>query len=302
MMNTKELAAYLEIHEKQVYSLIKEGKLPCTKATGKWIFPKHLIDEWIDEGARGSIAKARVKSEKMGGVLLAAGSNDPALDILFALFRANHPEAFVFTANTGSSQGLAALGKGYIDMAFSHLLDAKTGDYNIPFVSNMALKIKPVVINLFYRDIGIISAPENPHKIKCIRDIVKKGLMVANRQAGSGTRLLFEHHLKTAGIDPGKVNSHEREFFTHIETGLAVLAGEADAGIASGSAAGMLGLSFIPLATEQFDMVLSRETFFNLNVQALIETLSCEKFRKTASKLGGYDFSKSGRILYSSEH
>jgi len=301
MMNTKELAAYLEIHEKQVYALIKEEKIPGTKVTGKWIFPKHLIDEWIDEGAKILTAQARGKTERMGEVILAAGSNDPALDILFALFRSNHPDAFVFTANTGSLHGLAALGKGYVDMAFSHLLDAATGNYNISFVTKICSHIKPVVINLFLRDVGIVTAQNNPHKIKGVGDIVKKRLRVANRQAGSGTRLLWEHHLKIAGIEPAKVNSLEREFFTHVETGLAVLSGEADAGIASGSASGILGLSFIPLATEQFDMVLTKEIYFKRNVQSIIETLTGEPFRTAASKLGGYDFSKSGKILYSSE-
>jgi excisionase family DNA binding protein len=302
MMNTKELAAYLEIHEKQVYALIKEGRIPCTKATGKWIFPRNLIDEWIDSSARSSIANARNKTDRMGEALLAAGSNDPALDLLFVLFRENRPKSFIFTASTGSSQGLDALSRGYVDLAFSHLFDAETGEYNIPFVAKMSPQVKPVVINLFLRDIGIVTAPKNPHRIRTVADIVKKRLKVANRQPGSGTRVLFEHHLKLAGQDIKSVKSLDREFHTHIETGLAVLSGQADAGIASGSAAGMLGLPFIPLATEQFDMVITRNSFFSNNVQALMETLTGEQFRKAASRLGGYDFSRSGKIVYANEH
>ena len=41
MLNTKELAEYLNINEKQVYKLIQDKKIPATRITGKWTFPKH---------------------------------------------------------------------------------------------------------------------------------------------------------------------------------------------------------------------------------------------------------------------
>src|SRR4030042_3592330 len=112
MMNTKEVAHYLGIHEKQVYALIKAKRSPSTRATGKWIFPKQLIDEWIAINAQKGLGQARQKSRRVEGALLASGSNDPILDILHPHMRALYPEFYVFTANTGSTDALKALNMG----------------------------------------------------------------------------------------------------------------------------------------------------------------------------------------------
>jgi excisionase family DNA binding protein len=51
-LSAKELAEYIGINEKKIYFMAKAGKLPCTRVTGKWLFPKNLIDEWIEENSR----------------------------------------------------------------------------------------------------------------------------------------------------------------------------------------------------------------------------------------------------------
>jgi excisionase family DNA binding protein len=127
MMNTKEVAHYLGVHEKQVYALIKSKRIPSTRVTGKWVFPKKLIDDWIELNAQKSLGQAREKSKRVEGALLASGSNDPILDILHTYMRNSYPEFYIFTANTGSTDGLKALNKGYTDIAWSHLFDPKTG-------------------------------------------------------------------------------------------------------------------------------------------------------------------------------
>ena len=101
LMNTKEVAKHLGIHEKQVYALIKAKRIPCTRVTGKWVFPRRLIDEWIENTARSGMAEARKKSKRIEGALLAAGSNDPILDILKTYIRKAYPEFYIFSANTG---------------------------------------------------------------------------------------------------------------------------------------------------------------------------------------------------------
>src|SRR4030042_6616654 len=106
LMSTKEVAKYLDIHEKQVYLLIKSGRIPCTKVTGKWIFPKKHIDEWIEIDTKKGLNQARRKSSQISGAVLAAGSNDPVLDMLLTATRKSHPEFYIFSANTGSMEGL----------------------------------------------------------------------------------------------------------------------------------------------------------------------------------------------------
>jgi len=298
LMTTKEVAKYLNINDKQVYALIREGGIPASRATGKWLFPKQLIDAWIESSAREGLSRARRQREKAAGALLAAGSNDPLLDILQTAIRRIHPELYIFSANTGSSEGLAALNNGYTDIAWSHLWDPETGRYNTPFIPSRLPRIDAVVVNLFHRDLGLIVAPGNPLGVRTIGDLGKPGLHFINRQDGSGTRLLIDYHLQRAGVDPLRIAGYEREVSTHLEVGLAVLSRQADAGVATGSVSRLLGLEFITLVRESFDMILAKETYFKKGVQDFIETLRSDGFRRGVENLGHYDFHASGKVLF----
>jgi excisionase family DNA binding protein len=299
MMNTKEVAQYLGIHEKQVYALIKSKRIPSTRVTGKWIFPKPLIDEWIDQNAKKGLGQAREKSRRVEGALLASGSNDPILDILHTHMRTLYPEFYVFTANTGSTEGLKALNMGYTDIAWSHLFDPKTGEYNIPFISGYLPNVKPVVVNLFRRDIGFLTAAKNPLSIRGFEDLSRKDVRYINRQKGAGTRVLLDYYLKKLRIRSSEVKGYENEVYTHLEVGISILSKEADVGIATVAVSKFFGLSFIPITTESFDMILDQSTFFEKGVQTMVEVLNSDEFRKRITKLGNYDFKNSGKILYS---
>ncbi len=299
MMSTKEVAKYLSIHEKQVYALIKSKKIPSTRVTGKWVFPKKLIDDWIDSSAKSGLEQARQKSRRIEGALLASGSNDPILDMLQTYMKKSYPEFYIFSANTGSTDGLKALNKGYTDIAWSHLFDPKTGEYNIPFLSNYLPNLKPVVVNLFHRDLGFVVSPKSPFHISGFEDLTQKGVRFINRQKGSGTRVLLDHHLKKMRISPSRIHGYDREVYTHFEVGLSILSKEADVGIATIIVSNLFGLSFVPITHESFDMILDRSTFFEKGVQAFIEILNSQEFRNRIERLGSYDFTNSGKILYS---
>lgn len=298
MMNTKEVAAYLGIHEKQVYALIKTGRMPATRVTGKWIFPKKVIDGWIEANAKSGLEQARQKSNRISGALLASGSNDPVLDVLHTCLRKTYPEFFIFSANTGSMEGLAALEKGFTDIAWSHLLDPETGEYNIPYLEKLVPHVKAVVVNLFFRELGFVTAKENPLHIGKFEDLARKGVRFVNRQAGSGTRLLLDHHLEKAGIPSDRIAGYDEDVSTHIEVGLAVLSGGADTGIATAAVSSLLGLDFVSITRERFDMICDQSIFFQKEVQALVEVLNGDVFRKRVENLGNYDFKSAGRVLY----
>ena len=290
IMNTKEVAKYLGIHEKQVYALIKSKKIPSTRVTGKWVFPKKLVDDWIDSSAKSGLEQVRKKSRKIEGALLASGSNDPILDMLHTYMKKSYPEFYIFSANTGSTDGLKALNMGYTDIAWSHLFDPKTGEYNIPFLPTHLPNVKPVVVNLFHRDLGFVVVPKNPFHIRGFEDLTQKGIRLINRQKGSGTRVLLDYHLKKLQIAPSKINGYEREVYTHFEVGLSILAKEADVGIATIAVSKLLGLPFIPITQESFDMILDQTTFFEKGIQAFIEILNSQEFRNRVERLGSYDF------------
>jgi putative molybdopterin biosynthesis protein len=292
MMNTKGVAAYLGINEKQVYALIKAGRIPGTRVTGKWVFPKKLIDEWIEENARGALHQARERSRSMEGALLASGSNDPVLDFLLTGMRQSHPDFYFFCANTGSTEGLKALGGGYTDIAWTHLYDSQTDRYNIPFLPKYLPDVKAVLVHLFRREIGIVTAPGNPKGIEGIADLAGKKVRFVNRQAGSGTRILLDHHLGRQGVSASSIAGYDREVYTHVSD-------EADAGIATVAVSRLMGLHFIPITRENFDMVLGQSTYFSKGIQALMEVLKSSGFRGRFEHLGGYGFEDSGKILYS---
>jgi len=298
-MNTKEVAGYLGIHEKQVYALIKAHRIPATRVTGKWLFPKVLIDNWIRSRAGEALQEARRKSTRIEGALLAAGSNDPVLDMLLANLRASHPDFYIFTASTGSVDGLKALRDGYVDLAWTHLLDPASGGYNTPTALAPYLQGTGwVVVHLFNREIGLVAAKGNPLGIRGIDDVLRLRPRIVNRQAGAGTRILLDCQLKVAGAAPEMLPGYDHEVFTHMDVGLAVLTGAADTGIASAAVARLLGLELIPLATESFDMVLRQGVFFTKGVQAFLEGLQSPPFQRNVEKLGGYDFQRAGRVLH----
>ena len=299
MMNTKEVAQYLGIHEKQVYALIKSKRIPSTRVTGKWIFPRKLIDEWIELNTQKGLGQAKEKSKRIEGALLASGSNDPILDMLQTYMRQSYPEFYIFSSNTGSTDGMKALNKGYTDLAWSHLFDPKSGVYNIPFLSTYLPDMKVVVVNLFYRDLGFLVAPKNPFHIRGFDDLTQKGVRFINRQKGSGTRVLLDHHLKKLRISSSAIEGYEREVYTHFEVGLSVLSKEADVGIGTIAVSKLLGLRFVPITRESFDMLMDQSTFFKKGIQALIEVLNSREFRSRVEGLGSYDFKNSGKILYS---
>jgi putative molybdopterin biosynthesis protein len=187
---------------------------------------------------------------------------------------------------------------GYTDIAWSHLWDPESGQYNTPFLSSRLPRIDAVVINLFHRDVGLVFAADNPKKITGIEDLQQPGIRFINRQEGSGTRFLIDYHLNKAGIGKDGIDGYEQEVFTHLEVGLAILAHQADVGMATGSVSQMLGLSFLPVAKERFDMIIDKKIYFEKSVQSFIDTLRSDAFRKSVENLGHYDFCESGKIIY----
>jgi putative molybdopterin biosynthesis protein len=294
LMSTRQVARYLGINEKKVYALAKERKIPCTRVTGKWTFPRKLIDSWIEQSAVQP--QSRELRQKQPPVLLAAGSDDPSLGILRELFEQQTKPASFFLNPVGSSGGLAALRDGVVDLATSHILDPANGEYNLTFVKNF-LGAKAVLVQLFHRQLGLLIAPGNPLKLRALGDLARRQVRIINRQAGSGTRLYLDQALARLKISPRKLNGYAVELTTHVEVGLRVLRGEVDAGLATMTTARMLGLDFIPLARERFDAVIPQARFFSPGVQALLSVVGSREFRDRLETMGGYDSAESGRII-----
>ena len=295
MLNTKDLANYLNINEKQVYRLIKEKKIPATRITGKWTFPKKLIDEWIIESANENIGVKKIRELK--DHIVVVGSNDFTIELLSHELTRRYPEYSLSFSNVGSIGGLIALGRGSSHIAGCHLFDIKTGEYNLPYLPRYLPDLETIVVNLIYRDLGLILRPNNPLNITGIEDLAQPGIRIINRQEGSGTRILFDFELKRLGIHPDQINGYEKEVNTHNEVAMAVLSGTAEVGLGIFSAAKMLGLEFIHITKERYDLVIPKEKFSAKPLTALLDVIRSQEFRAKAEQMGGYDTKDSGKLI-----
>jgi putative molybdopterin biosynthesis protein len=295
MLNTKDLANYLNINEKQVYRIIKEKKIPATRITGKWTFPRKLIDEWIIGSANENVGKGKTRALKDHIVVM--GSNDFTIELLSHELSRKFPEFSLSFSNVGSIGGLIALGRGSSHVAGCHLFDIKTGEYNLPYLHRYLPDLETIVVNLVYRDLGLILKPNNPLNINTIEDLAQPKIRIINRQEGSGTRILFDFELNRLGIDPNRINGYEKEVNTHNEVAMAVLSGEAEVGLGILSAAKMLGLEFVHITKERYDFVIRKENFSARPLTALLEVIRSQEFRDKVEQMGGYDTRDCGQIM-----
>jgi putative molybdopterin biosynthesis protein len=297
LMQVREVARYLGINEKKIYFLAKAGKIPATKVTGKWTFPKKLIDQWIERSASGLVGQPRNPEER--SMLLVAGSDDPSLGILCEFYAARTRPASFFMATVGSSAGLAALRNGTADLATAHLLEPARSMADKRAVQT-PVPADAVVVALFHRELGLLLPPDNPKKIRSIRDLARPKVRFVNRQSGSGTRLYLDQELTQARLSPKHIAGYDDTVSTHMEAGLRVLRGEADVTLATRTAAELLKLNFLSLTRERFDILVRKERFFTEGMQTLLGIVGSREFRERVAALGGSDVTESGRIVSAS--
>jgi putative molybdopterin biosynthesis protein len=300
MLTTKEVADYLSINEKQVYKLIKDKKIPATRITGKWLFPKGLIDEWIMNSARESVSIVP-KRGPLDNQLVIAGSNDLALELLAKNTNIQNPRFTFSISNVGSLAGLIALSNGNCHVAASHLLDRETGEYNSSFIRKHFPNLKIVALNLAHREQGLIVKKGNPLGITNLKHLANKKLRFINRQEGSGTRVLLDYGLKENDIKAEDIPGYSRIAHTHMEVALEVFSGSADVGLAIYAAARMLDLDFLPFATERFDLIIPAETYPSKAIKVMRDVLCSEEFKANMTQMGGYDTRDTGKVVYERE-
>ncbi|HKA31911.1 MAG TPA: molybdopterin biosynthesis protein, partial [Candidatus Binatia bacterium] len=226
--------------------------------------------------------------------ILAIGSHDLAIGILEDRLKLFHPECKIAATNVGSLGGLFALQRRETHIAGCHLLDPDTGAYNIPDIKRMIPDTPVVLVHLARREQGLIVRRGNPKKISGLDALARQDCMFVNRQPGSGTRVLLDYELKRLQMNAAAIRGYEREEFTHMAVGVAVASGLADAGLGVRSAANALGLDFIPIGEEQYDVVFLRSFFDSEKGRRLLETIGSDGFKWAVADLGGYDTAKTG--------
>jgi putative molybdopterin biosynthesis protein len=294
-LTTREVSRLLNINEKMVYSLVNDKGLPATKITGKWLFPRHLVEEWLETHIL-NYQRTGCERSSSDGILLMAGSDDLLLQKALSLF---HRKGLgtVFFANLGSMGGLKSLRMGLCHIGTCHLLQDDNAEYNFNFADD-ELERAPVFVNFSKREQGILLQKGNPKGITCIADLAKKGVRIVNRSLGTGTRLLLDYEIAASEISSDAIDGYHREVGRHMDAGIEVLTGRADAAPAIRAVAGLLGLDFLPLRWERYDLLIARERFFEKGIQDFIGLLHDKAFKDLAVSLAGYDISLCGKMLF----
>lgn len=251
--------------------------------------------EGLDAGEIVSVALSRRRAS-IDRALLITGSHDLLLDLLSSRMAARDPSLSLSIGRAGSAGGLLALRDGLCHLAGTHLLDEATGDYNLSWAARL-LPGRPVrLLTLAWRRQGLMVRPGNPKSICDLGGLVGSGVTFINRQRGSGTRVLLDYLLKRAGLDPSGIAGYDREEGSHLGVASAVASGAADAGLGILAAARALGLDFIPVAEERYDLAFLPELEGDPRMRLIREIVTDDlEFRAAALGLGGYDLRDTGK-------
>ncbi|MFP6664538.1 MAG: molybdopterin biosynthesis protein [Deltaproteobacteria bacterium] len=249
--------------------------------------------EGINAGEEVEVELLRPEQE-VRGTILVTGSHDATLGLLEDVLKQELPSAKLATSSVGSLAGLLALGRGEAHIAATHLLDPDTGDYNLPDIARLLPDLPLRIFNLAVREQGLIVAPGNPLGLAAIADLGREGLRFVNRQSGAGTRVLLDFLLDKNGMDPDTIAGYDREVFTHTSTAVAVSSGLVDVGMGVRSAAAALGLDFVAIESEDYDLVLRADFAESAPGEALIAVLRSEALRTAIESFPGYDTSRTG--------
>ena len=265
-----------------------------TEADGIIRIPNHV--EGINETERVPAELLRPLSAIRRTVVI-VGSHDNSLDVLADQLKAAHSELTLSSSHVGSMGGLMAIKRGVCHLAGTHLLDTEDGSYNISYLEKYLPDTPVKLIHLVQRDQGLIVRPGNPKEIHGIEDLARKDVRFINRQKGSGTRILLDYKLGQLGIKADDINGYQNEEFTHMAVAVSVLSGSEDAGLGIYAAARALDLSFIPVVTEQYDLVIPLKYFETKPVQILLEIINSAAFKQRVEALGGYSTERTGEAI-----
>ncbi len=268
--------------------------LSLVRADGWLRVPR--LSEGYREGQTVTVELLRPRAE-IARRLVAIGSHDVALDLLASCLRQRFPAMSLSSAHVGSLGGLIALRRGEAHLAGIHLLDEATGEYNFPYLEQYLPDQPIVLVNLVYREQGLMVAPGNPKRIEGIADLARPEVTFVNRQRGAGTRLLLDFRLKQLGIPGERIQGYQREEFTHLAVAAAVQSGAADAGLGIRTVAQALGLDFLPVSPERYDLAIPAHLFPTDPIQNLLAVIRSPQFLRAVTALGGYDLRDTGKVL-----
>jgi excisionase family DNA binding protein len=285
-LTTAEVARVLRLNQKRVYAMLQERRLPAVRVSGKWLFPRELLERWVAEHT--VYPATGVMGALLDTLLVLQGSDDWLLGRVIDALRVR-PGTAVATAPVGSLEGLRALAGGGAHAACFHLPDEEV-------VGLVPEGETWYVIDLAEREQGLMYAGKGPggRAPRTAADVVRRRLRLADRQPGSGTHRLTRCLVAQSGEDPSAVRT-VGPYSSHVEVGLAVRAGLADVGMGVRVAAKLCGLAFRPLRRETFRLAVPARHFGHPRMVEFFEALLAEFGEARKRRVPGYSFETLGR-------
>lgn len=320
-LTAPEVAKLLKVAQNTVYELVKRGELNCYKIGRKMRFTYDDVQEYINHSRNSGRNFKDVKAEeKRDGspperrsqtvpditignpapehVGFKLCGQDEILDVLAKYMNTQEPDVRAERIHKGSYDSLVALYKDQVIAAASHMWDARTDSYNYPYIEKLLPGCPVAVIRVAKRSQGFYVAEGNPKGIASWDDLRRKDLVIANREAGAGTRILLDEHLQAMDISGGGIPGYYRTYLSHMSVAGAISKGEADFGIGTEKTAlNMRGVDFVPLQMECYDLVVKKENFQDERVQLMLRILRSEDFKEQFSYMNGYDVGEMGKVL-----
>jgi excisionase family DNA binding protein len=287
LLTTDEAAAYLRLSERKLYELVASAAVPCTKVTGKWLFPKGALDRWLAAGlAMPALALPPAPA-------IVGGSHDPLLE--WALRESGSALAGL---PEGSEAGLQRLARGEVAAAAIHLhrLDGDDEAANVEAVADAPGLHDAVMIAFARREQGLVVAAGNPLQLRDVAGIAAGRARLALRPQGAGAQLLLLALVARAGLSLDQLALVKPPCPTGPDIAQAVRSGRADCGVATRAVAQAASLDFVPLTWERFDLALRQRDYFRPPLQALFKFVRTAAFRDRAAELAGYDVSEAGDV------
>lgn len=292
-LTTSEAAEYLRLGERKLYELVTEGAIPCSKVTGKWLFPRHELDLWVLSGLAHPSGMIVADPPPIVG-----GSQDDLLE-----WSLRESGSALASLTEGTMRGVDRLQRDEVIATAIHFhandLSANVEvDANLAKVRTMPGLHDAVLVGVARREQGLLVAPGNPKSLQNLSDVVRAGALMAVRQPGAGAQLLLDALLARAGAGPKDLRRREPPCLTGPDLAAVIRSGDADCGVATRAAARSAGLDFVPLVWENFDLLMRQRSYFRPAMQALISFLGGRRLKQRAAELGGYDTSGAGQIRF----
>jgi putative molybdopterin biosynthesis protein len=254
--------------------------------------------EGIGAGEKVQIELLRSQDE-VDATAVIIGSHDNILDLLANHLHKRRPIVRISSAHVGSMGGIMAIRRGEAHLAGSHLLDEASGEYNVSYIKRFLAGLPLRLINLCYREQGLMVAKGNPKNIRNFRDIAEGKYTFINRQNGAGTRLLTDKILRDEGIDPAAIYGYSHEEYTHMSVAAAVACGSVDTGMGIRAAANALDIDFLPIAEERYDLLVPLQHQDDPKIATILDLIGNDRnFHTAILALGGYNLRDCGKIMY----